>query len=87
MSKPTKPETCNAEASKQCLAACAPLAEEYAHVVDALEQIETELRIKHIPNLVERAPPLEADDLKEETKINPIHENSNEHKECEICSK
>ena len=81
MSKPTKPETCNAEASKQCSAACAPLAEEYAHVVDALEQIETELRINHIPNLVERAPPLEADDLKEETKINPIHENSNEHKD------
>ena len=42
------------------------LAEEYAHVSEALEQIETELRIQHLPNLLERAPPLEADDLKED---------------------
>ena len=43
------------------------LAEEYVHVSEALGQIETELRIQHLPNnLLERAPPLEADDLKED---------------------
>ena len=41
------------------------LGEEYAFVSKALEEIETELRIKHIPSLVERAPPLEADDIKD----------------------
>ncbi len=42
-----------------------PLEETFAHVVVALEKIETELRIKQLPNLVQRPPPLEADDLKE----------------------
>eukprot|EP00554_Chaetoceros_debilis_P007776 CAMPEP_0194077738 /NCGR_PEP_ID=MMETSP0149-20130528/4311_1 /TAXON_ID=122233 /ORGANISM="Chaetoceros debilis, Strain MM31A-1" /LENGTH=571 /DNA_ID=CAMNT_0038758853 /DNA_START=76 /DNA_END=1788 /DNA_ORIENTATION=- len=42
------------------------LAEEYAHVAKALEEMETQVRIQHIPSLEERAPPLEADDLKQE---------------------
>ena len=41
------------------------LASQYAHIVEALEKIETGLRIKHLPKLIERPPPLEADDLKE----------------------
>lgn len=45
------------------------LAKEYAHVVAALEKIETQLRIQHLPHLVQRAPPLEADDLKEIERI------------------
>jgi len=41
------------------------LAKEYEHVVKALEQMETRLRVEKKPHLVERPPPLEADDLKE----------------------
>lgn len=40
-----------------------PLAEEYAGIVKKLEAIETTERIRSLPNLIERAPPLEIDDL------------------------
>jgi hypothetical protein len=56
------------------------LAAEYAPVVVALEKLETELRVKHIPNLLERAPPLEADDLKENTDANGNNEGTEEAK-------
>ena len=36
----------------------------------ALEELETELRIKHLPSLIERAPPLEADDIKIDVNAN-----------------
>jgi len=39
------------------------LSEEYSHVVKDLSELETKLRIKYFPSLVERAPPLEADDI------------------------
>ncbi len=35
------------------------------YVVQVLEKIETELRIKHIPSMVQRAPPVEFDDIHE----------------------
>jgi len=68
MSETTNNETCISNVSQQQLKGSetpSPLVEEYAHVIKALEQIETTLRIKHIPHLSERAPPLEADDLKD----------------------
>ena len=41
------------------------LAEQYSHVVEALEDVETKLRIKYHPTLIERAAPLEVDDLRD----------------------
>ena len=41
------------------------LAEEFSSVMLALEEVETSLRLKHHPSLIERAPPLEVDDLKD----------------------
>jgi hypothetical protein len=41
------------------------LVEEYSHVVTALEDIERKLRLKHNPKLIERAAPLEVDDLRD----------------------
>lgn len=40
------------------------LAEKYSHVVKALEDVEKTLRIKQHPTLIERAAPLEVDDLR-----------------------
>ena len=81
MSETTNIETCISKVSQQQkgLVTPLPLVEEYAHVIKALEQIETTLRIKFIPNLIERAPPLEADDLKKQTHLitNDDDENSN----------
>jgi hypothetical protein len=45
------------------------LAEEYTNIVEALEKIETEERIKCIPSLLQRAPPLEFDDLDSQTQM------------------
>jgi len=41
------------------------LTREYDNVVKALEQMETKLRVEKKPHLIERPPPLEANDLKE----------------------
>ena len=41
------------------------LNEKYNHVVIALNEIETSLRIKYHPTLIERAAPLEVDDIKD----------------------
>ena len=41
------------------------LVEEYSPVVTALEEIERKLRLKHYPKLIERAAPLEVDDLRD----------------------
>eukprot|EP00978_Attheya_sp_CCMP212_P010277 scaffold24753_cov33-Attheya_sp.AAC.2 len=61
---------------------CISLAEEYSHVVSALEDIETLERLRHHPSLTERAPALEADDLKEQQEQaqkqpNELTDNSN----------
>lgn len=58
------------------------LAEEYAHVAKALEEMETRVRIQHIPSLVERAPPLEADDLKQEELGFPLPVSVSESVSC-----
>ena len=50
------------------------LGKEYENVVEELEEMETKLRIQHKPHLVERPPPLEADDLKEENKSSTIND-------------
>eukprot|EP00957_Ditylum_brightwellii_P114510 8731821-Ditylum_brightwellii.AAC.1 len=56
------------ESKRQCIDKTPDdhLSKEYAHVVEALEQIETKLRIEHIPSLLERAPFVEAEDLKQQ---------------------
>ena len=41
------------------------LLEEYKPVVTALEEIERKLRLKHHPKLIERAAPIEVDDLRD----------------------
>mmetsp|Transcript_2706 Transcript_2706/g.5829 ORF Transcript_2706/g.5829 Transcript_2706/m.5829 type:complete len:577 (+) Transcript_2706:96-1826(+) len=41
------------------------LMEEYSHVVKHLEGTETWFRLKHLPALLNRAPPLEVDDVKD----------------------
>ena len=41
------------------------LMEEYSHVVKHLEGTETRFRLKHLPVLLDRAPPLEVDDVKD----------------------
>ncbi len=54
------------------------LAEEFAHVVRFLEDIETQERIKHIPSLLQRAPPLEFHDIQTTTN----HENKKDEEEA-----
>ena len=41
------------------------LAQQYSHVMTALEDMERKLRLKYHPSLTERADPLEVDDLKD----------------------
>jgi Leucine-rich repeat (LRR) protein len=54
------------------------LAKEYENVVEELDEMETKLRIQHKPHLVERPPPLEADDLKEKNISSTINDQQNE---------
>jgi hypothetical protein len=53
------------------------LAIEHEHVVDALEAIETSLRIKKIPSLIKRAPAIEFDDISRQKTS--IHSNGHDN--------
>lgn len=55
--------------------------EEYSHVANVLDDVETKLRLVHHPTLVERAPPLEVDDirdLEQQQQHNEQHQPLNE---------
>lgn len=51
------------------------LEKDFGHVVQALEQIETKLRIQYVPSLIERAPALEFDDIKENNSSSDNNQN------------
>ena len=65
----------SATSSKEEVVPQLSLAEKYSHVVTALEETERTLRRKYHPLLIERAAPIEIDDLQKQHQTQPQDEN------------
>ncbi|OEU19548.1 hypothetical protein FRACYDRAFT_182016 [Fragilariopsis cylindrus CCMP1102] len=63
------------------------LNEKYNHVVIALNEIETSLRIKYHPTLIERAAPLEVDDIKDNAQKDKKEKEKEEHDNIQVNDK